>query len=119
MRSEAVEHLQGEGVADAAPAGASAGADAILGLLSQDPRLAHQLILPAPTTTIDGLGDEPKHFVASKDEPVAHVSSELAESSPGETARVGKEAPSAALVTKSRPHPPPPNGPTGVDAAPR
>lgn len=80
---DAVEQLQGEGVADVALVGASAGADAILDLASQEPRLADQLILLSPNATVDGLGDEPKLFVASKDEPVAHVSAELAESSPG------------------------------------
>lgn len=79
---DAVEQLHGEGVADVALVGASAGADAILDLSSQEPRLADQLILLSPNATVDGLGDQPKLFVASKDEPVAHVSTELAESSP-------------------------------------
>ncbi|MCM3513915.1 MULTISPECIES: alpha/beta fold hydrolase [unclassified Nocardioides] len=81
---DAVEQLQGEGVADVALVGASAGADAILDLASQDPELADQLILLSPNATVEGLGEEPKLFVASKDEPVAHVSTESAESSPGE-----------------------------------
>lgn len=81
---DAVEQLQAEGVADVALVGASAGADAILDLASQDPELADQLILLSPNATVEGLGDEPKLFVASKDEPVAHVSMELAASSPGE-----------------------------------
>ncbi|GAA4689348.1 hypothetical protein GCM10023226_29010 [Nocardioides nanhaiensis] len=81
---DAIELLQGEGVADVALVGASAGADAILDLASQDPGLADQLILLSPNATVEGLGDEPKLFVASKDEPVAHVSTELAGSSPGE-----------------------------------
>ncbi|WP_200948172.1 hypothetical protein [Nocardioides sp. Soil774] len=80
----AVEKLQGEGVADVALVGASAGADAILDLASQDPSLADQLILLSPNATVDGLGEEPKLFVASEDEPVANVSTELASSSPGE-----------------------------------
>ncbi|MEQ4497492.1 alpha/beta fold hydrolase [Nocardioides kribbensis] len=81
---DAVEQLQAEGVADVALVGASAGADAILDLATQDPELADQLILLSPNATVEGLGDEPKLFVASKDEPVAHVSMELAASSPGE-----------------------------------
>lgn len=81
---DAVEQLQAEGVADVALVGASAGADAILDLATQDPELADQLILLSPNATLEGLGDEPKLFVASKDEPVAHVSMELAASSPGE-----------------------------------
>lgn len=81
---DAVEQLQGEGVADVALVGASAGADAILDLASQDPSLADQLILLSPNATVDGLGEEPKLFVASEDEPVANVSTELAASSPGE-----------------------------------
>lgn len=80
---DAVELLQGEGVADVALVGASAGADAILDLVSRDPELADQLILLSPNATVEGLGDEPKLFVASKDEPVAHVSTEVAESSAG------------------------------------
>lgn len=79
----AVKQLQGEEVADVALVGGSAGADAILDLVSREPGLADQLILLSPNATVDGLGDEPKLFVASKDEPVAHVSTELAESSPG------------------------------------
>ncbi|WP_200947738.1 alpha/beta hydrolase [Phycicoccus sp. Root101] len=81
---DAVEKLQGEGVADVALIGASAGADAILDLSSRDRRLADQLILLSPNATVDGLGDQPKLFVASKDEPLAHVSTELAESAPGD-----------------------------------
>ncbi len=80
---DAVELLQGEGVADVALVGASAGADAILDLVSRDPELADQLILLSPNATVEGLGDEPKLFVASKDEHVAHVSTEVAESSAG------------------------------------
>ncbi len=80
----AVEQLQDQGVADVALVGASAGADAILDLASQEPELADQLILLSPNATVEGLGEEPKLFVASKDEPVAHVSTELAASSPGE-----------------------------------
>ncbi|MFB9315007.1 alpha/beta hydrolase [Nocardioides plantarum] len=80
----AVELLQDQGVADVALVGASAGADAILDLASQDPGLADQLILLSPNATVDGLGEEPKLFVASEDEPVANVSTELAASSPGE-----------------------------------
>ncbi|KQP67206.1 hypothetical protein ASF47_03775 [Nocardioides sp. Leaf285] len=41
-------------------------------------------MLLSPNATVEGLGEEPKLFVASKDEPVAHVSTESAESSPGE-----------------------------------
>lgn len=80
----AVEQLQGEGIADVALVGGSAGADGILDLASQEPGLPDQLILLSPNATVDGLGDEPKLFVASEDEPVADVSTELAESSPGD-----------------------------------
>ncbi|ROR90870.1 hypothetical protein EDD33_1719 [Nocardioides aurantiacus] len=80
----AVKQLQDEGLANVALVGASAGADTILDLASQDPELADQLILLSPNATVEGLGEEPKLFVASKDEPVAHVSTELAASSPGE-----------------------------------
>lgn len=79
----AVERLQSEGVTKVALVGGSAGADAILDLASHEPGLPDQLILLSPNATVNGLGDEPKLFVASKDEPVAHVATELAESSPG------------------------------------
>ena len=80
----AVEQLQADGVADVALLGGSAGADGILQLLSQQPDLADQVILLSPNTTVDGLGEQPKLFVASEDEPVADVSRELAASSPGD-----------------------------------
>ncbi len=80
---EALEQLQSQGVADVALVGASAGADAVLDLASQDQDLADQLVLLSPNSSVDGLGDEPKLFVASRDEAVAQVSTELAESSPG------------------------------------
>lgn len=81
---DAVEQLQGEGMDDVALIGGSAGADAILDLASQDPDLPDQLILLSPNSTVEGLGEQPKLFIASEDEPVADVSVELAESAPGE-----------------------------------
>lgn len=80
----AVEQLQADGVADVALVGGSAGADGILQLLSQEPDLADQVILLSPNSTVEGLGDQPKLFVASEDEPVADVSRELAASAPGD-----------------------------------
>ncbi|RZL77318.1 MAG: hypothetical protein EOP32_25380 [Rhodococcus sp. (in: high G+C Gram-positive bacteria)] len=41
-------------------------------------------MLLSPTKVVDGLGGEPKLFIASEDEPVAGVSQQLADSSPGE-----------------------------------
>ncbi|MEJ7705455.1 MAG: alpha/beta hydrolase [Geodermatophilaceae bacterium] len=81
---DAVEQLQNDGIDEVALIGGSAGADAILDLASQDPDLPDQLILLSPNATVEGLGEEPKLFIASEDEPVADVSTELAESAPGE-----------------------------------
>ncbi|MEJ7834224.1 MAG: alpha/beta hydrolase [Nocardioides sp.] len=79
----AVEQLQEDGIDDVALVGGSAGADAILQLVSAEPDLPDQLILLSPNSTVDGLGEQPKLFIASEDEPVADVSRELAESAPG------------------------------------
>lgn len=79
----AVEQLQGEGVADVAHVGASAGADAVLDLASQEPWPADQLIRLAPNAIVEGLGEEPKVVVDSVDEAVAQVSTDLPESSAG------------------------------------
>lgn len=64
--------------------GGSAGADAILQLASQQPDLADQIVLLSPNVFVEGLGAQPKLFIASADESVADVSQQLAESSPGE-----------------------------------
>jgi len=69
---------------DVALVGGSAGSDAILQLASSAPALPDQLILLSPNATVDGLGSEPKLFIASEDEPVADVSTELADSAPGD-----------------------------------
>lgn len=81
---DAVEWLKDEGPSDVALMGGSAGADAILTLASQDPELPDQLILLSPNGTVEGLGEEPKLFIASEDEPVADVSVSLAASAPGD-----------------------------------
>lgn len=80
---DALEQLQGDGIDDVALMGGSAGADAILDLVSDDPDLPDQLILLSPNATVEGLGEEPKLFIASEDESVADVSTQLAESAPG------------------------------------
>ena len=79
----AVAKLQDDGHADVALVGGSAGADAILQLAAQQPDLPDQLVLLSPNRVVDGLGGEPKLFIASEDEPVAHVSQQLADGSPG------------------------------------
>ena len=79
-----VEQLQDDGISDVALVGGSAGADAILELASQEPDLPDQLVLLSPNGTVEGLGEEPKLFIASEDESVADVSTELAESAPGD-----------------------------------
>ncbi|MHA4854440.1 alpha/beta hydrolase [Rhodococcus sp. MSC1_016] len=70
----AVAKLQDDGHPDVALVGGSAGADAILQLASQQPDLPDQLVLLSPNRVVDGLGGEPKLFIASEDEPVAGVS---------------------------------------------
>lgn len=81
----AVEYLRDEmGLDSIALVGGSAGANAILEVDSGDAGIdPEQLILLSPTRTVEGLGAEPKLFIASEDEPVADVSVELAESAPG------------------------------------
>ena len=79
----AVKQLQDGGIEDVALVGGSAGADSILDLASHQPDLPDQLILLSPNSAVDGLGEEPKLFIASEDESVADVSTELADSSPG------------------------------------
>ncbi|CAA9332242.1 MAG: hypothetical protein AVDCRST_MAG36-991 [uncultured Nocardioidaceae bacterium] len=80
---DAARQLQEDGIEDVALVGASAGADAVLRLAVAEPDLADQLILLSPNTVVDGLGDQPKLFIASEDEPVADVSRRLAVSAPG------------------------------------
>lgn len=81
----AVEYLEQErGVTDVALVGGSAGADGILEAASQEPDAPDQLILLSANQTVDGLGPEPKLFIASEEEPVVDVSRELAQSAPGD-----------------------------------
>jgi pimeloyl-ACP methyl ester carboxylesterase len=79
----AVAQLQADGIADVALVGGSAGADAILSLATTEPDLADQLILLSPNTMVDDLGEQPKLFIASEDEPLAEVSRRLADSAAG------------------------------------
>ncbi|MFC9766312.1 alpha/beta fold hydrolase [Rhodococcus jostii] len=78
-----VASLKDNGHPDVALVGGSAGADAILQLASQQPDLPDQLVLLSPNRVVEGLGSEPKLFIASEDEPVAGVSQQLADGSPG------------------------------------
>lgn len=80
---DAVRQLMRQGVKDVALVGGSAGADSILDLASREPDLPDQLILLSPNATVTGLGAEPKLFIASKEEPVADVSTGMAQSAPG------------------------------------
>jgi predicted esterase len=86
--ADAVRQLHAEGVEEVALVGASAGADAILQLAITEPGLADQLILLSPNSVVNGLGTQPKLFIASEDEKVADVSVQLAESAPGEDNKV-------------------------------
>lgn len=81
--ANAVQALQSEGIEDVALVGGSAGADAVLRLASDQPNLPAQLILLSPNSVVDGLGDEPKLFIASEEESVADVSTQLADAGPG------------------------------------
>ncbi len=72
------------GVGDVVFIGGSAGADSMLSLLSEQPDLADQIILLSPNRVVDGLGSQPKLFIASEDEAVTDVSTELAASAPGD-----------------------------------
>ena len=81
----AVTYLKDErGIAGVALIGASAGADGILDLVSQQPDLPDQIILLSPNSVVDGLGASPKLFIASEDEPVADVSTEMADTAEGD-----------------------------------
>ncbi len=80
----AVEWLKEDGHEDVALVGGSAGSDAILQLASAQPELPDQLVLLSPNSVVDGLGEEPKLFIASEDEPVAEVSQQLADAGPGD-----------------------------------
>ena len=80
----AVEKLQDDGVPDVALVGGSAGADAILQLLSEEPDIADQLITLAVNTEVDGIGEQPKLFIVSEDDPSAGASQALAENASGE-----------------------------------
>ena len=80
----AVEDLISDGIEEVALVGGSAGADAILQLVSAEPDLADQLILLSPNSPQDLTSEQPKLFIASEEESVADVSRELAESSAGD-----------------------------------
>ncbi len=80
----AVDRLRDEGAESVALVGGSAGADAALRLLAQDPDLVDQVVTLSANSTVEGLGDQPKLFIASEDESVADVATELAESAPGD-----------------------------------
>ncbi len=81
----AAEYLKAErGVEHVVLLGGSAGADAILEAVLQEPGSADQLILLSANRPVEGLGAEPKLFVASEGEPVAGVSRQLGRTAAGE-----------------------------------
>ncbi|MDE0774935.1 alpha/beta hydrolase [Nocardioides sp.] len=80
----AVQSLRDDGIERVALVGGSAGADAILRLASEQPYLADQLVLLSPNTVVDGLGEEPKLFIASEGEPGTDVPQELVDASEGD-----------------------------------
>ena len=63
--------------------GGSAGADSALQALSSMPAAADQLITLSVNSTAADLGPAPKLFIASAEEPLAHLSEELAETAEG------------------------------------
>lgn len=80
-----IAHLRDDlGVDRVTLIGGSSGADSILAMLSKEPALSDSLILLSPNRTVEGLDDQPKLFIASEGEPVANVSSQLAETAPGD-----------------------------------
>lgn len=81
--ASAVRALQADGLDDVALVGGSAGADAVLELVSEEPDLADQLVLFSPNRVVDGLGEQPLLVVASEDEAVADVATDLVEQTPG------------------------------------
>ncbi|WP_323793083.1 hypothetical protein [Nocardioides sp.] len=84
----AVTSLQDDGIEKVALVGGSAGADAILRLSAEEPDLADQLVLLSPNTVVEGLGDQPKLFIASEGEPGSDLPNQLAEVSPGDDNQV-------------------------------
>ena len=80
----AVQQLQDDGIDEVALVGGSAGADAILRLASEQPDLPDQLVLLSPNTVVEGLGEEPKLFIATEGEPGADIPQQLVEASPGD-----------------------------------
>ncbi|MCB1026140.1 MAG: alpha/beta hydrolase [Microthrixaceae bacterium] len=72
------------GVDDVALVGASAGAAGTMELVAAQPDLPDQIILLSPNSVVEGLGPSPKLFIASEDEPVADVSTRMAEISDGD-----------------------------------
>lgn len=80
----AVQMLQDAGIAEVALVGGSAGADGILRLAAEQPDLPDQLVLISPNTVVEGLGEEPKLFIASEGEPGSGIPQELVDVSPGD-----------------------------------
>ncbi len=81
----AVEFLRDERSAErVALIGASAGADSSLLALVGDPRAVDQLTTLSVNSTAEGIGEQPKLFIASEDEGAASLSTELAASSDGD-----------------------------------
>ena len=64
--------------------GGSAGAGGIMDAVAAGDGDPDQLILLSPNSVVDGLGTEPKLFIASEDEPVADASTEMAETAEGD-----------------------------------
>ena len=83
----AIEYLRAERSATSVVLiGASAGADAALQALAAGPDAVDQLITLSvnSTSSPEDLGPQPKLFIASEEESVAGLSTQLAQTSPGE-----------------------------------
>ncbi len=84
----AVSALEDDGLSDVALVGGSAGADAILQLLSDEPEIADLVITLAVNAEVDGIGEAPKLFIVSEEDPVADTSIALAENASGSDNRL-------------------------------
>lgn len=81
----AADFLRDErGATDVAFVGGSAGTAGIMEAVAAGDGDPDQLILLSPNSVVDGLGTEPKLFIASEDEPVADVSTEMADTAEGD-----------------------------------
>jgi pimeloyl-ACP methyl ester carboxylesterase len=80
----AADQLRASGATSVTLIGASAGGDTVLRTAAGHPGVADQLIVLSANKVVDGLGAEPKLFIASIDDPGAGVSQQIADVSAGD-----------------------------------